>query len=130
MAHDIEDFKKFFPSEKNEKEFYEEFVSTAIRYMIICKKFKNKVMMVLTQQMMVESLRLFAKKLNLLEKFLKMITILNFTFDHEKQFYKINYTIESIDRVTSHKSISDINFDDSADEKNDPEMKSRFVLRG
>lgn len=59
-----------------------------------------------------------------------MITILNFTFDHEKQFYKINYTIESIDRVTSHKSISEANFDDSTDEKNDPEMKSRFVLRG
>jgi hypothetical protein len=63
LAHEMEDFKKFFPTEKNEKEFYEDFVATAIRYMIICKKFKNKVMMVLTQYMMVESLRLFVKKL-------------------------------------------------------------------
>lgn len=59
-----------------------------------------------------------------------MITILNCTFDHEKQFFKINYSIESLEKVTSHKSITDASFDDSNDEKNDPEMKERFILRG
>jgi len=76
--------------------------------------------MVLTQYLMVESLKLFTKKIGYLEKYLKMISILNYTFDHEKQFYKINYTVENLDRITSHKSISEVNFDDSNDEKNDP----------
>jgi len=49
--------------------------------------------MVLTQYMMVESLKLFIQKINLLEKYLKMISILNYTFDQEKQFYKINYSV-------------------------------------
>ncbi len=87
-------------------------------------------MMVLTQYMMVEALKLFKNKLGLLEKYLKMVSILNCTFDHEKQFYKINYSVETVDRIISHKSIIDVNFDDSNDEKNDPEMKERFVLRG
>ena len=71
--------------------------------------------MVLTQQMMVEALKLFIKKFDHLEKFLKMINILNCTFDHDKQFYKINYSVETVERITSYKSISDINFDDSND---------------
>lgn len=61
--------------------------------MVICKRFKNKVMMVLTQYMMVEALKLFKNKLDLLEKYLKMTNILNCTFDHEKQFYKLNYAV-------------------------------------
>lgn len=32
--------------------------------------------------------------------------------------------------MTTYKSIVDVNFDDSNDEKNDPEMKERFILRG
>lgn len=79
---------------------------------------------------MAEALKLFKNKFDLLEKYLKMINILNCTFDHEKQFYKINYSVEAVDRLTSHKSISDINFDDSNDEKNDPEVSQRFILRG
>jgi|JI61114C2RNA_FD_contig_31_4645548_length_756_multi_2_in_0_out_0_1 hypothetical protein len=59
-----------------------------------------------------------------------MINILNFTFDHDKQFYKINYSVETVERIISYKSISDVNFDDSNDEKNDPEIKERFILRG
>jgi len=44
-----------------------------------------------------------------------MINILNCTFDHDKQFYKINYSVETVERITSYKSISDVNFDDSND---------------
>lgn len=44
-----------------------------------------------------------------------MVSILNCTFDHDKQFYKINYTVESVDRMTTYKSIVDVNFDDSND---------------
>ena len=62
--------------------------------MIICRKFRNKVMMVLTQYIMIEALNLFNNKYVSLEKYPKMINILGFTFDHEKQFYKLNYTIE------------------------------------
>ncbi len=50
--------------------------------MIICRKFRNKVMMVLTQYIMLESLNLFKNKYPLLEKYPKMINILGFTFDH------------------------------------------------
>ncbi len=78
---------------------------------------------------MVEALKLFKNKLDLLEKYIKMTNILNCTFDHEKQFYKLNFAVESIERINSHKSITEANFDDSSDEKNDPEMKERFVLR-
>lgn len=59
-----------------------------------------------------------------------MISILNYTFDHEKQFYKINYSVENVDRINSHKSISEANFDDLNDLKNDPDMNHRFLLRG
>lgn len=37
-------------------------MATAIRYMIICRRFKHLVMMVLTQQMIVEGLKLYSKK--------------------------------------------------------------------
>lgn len=64
--------------------------------MVICRKFRNKVMMVLTQYIMVESINLFKKRLDLLEKYLKMINILNYTFDSDKQFFKLNYPVEAI----------------------------------
>ncbi len=53
-------------------------------------------MMVLTQYIMVESINLFKKRLDLLEKYLKMINILNYTFDSDKQFFKLNYPVEAI----------------------------------
>ena len=34
-----------------------------------------------------------------------MISILNYTFDHEKQFYKINYSVENVDRITFYLNI-------------------------
>ena len=49
-------------------------------------------MMALTQQMMVEALRIFVKYFDQLEKYPKMVSILKQTFDIEKQFYKLNYT--------------------------------------
>jgi hypothetical protein len=33
------------------------------------------------------------------------------------------------DRITSHKSISEVSFDDSNDEKNDPDITQRFMYR-
>ena len=48
--------------------------------------------MVLTQQIMVESLRIFVKYFSYIEKYPKMVSILKQTFDIEKQFYKLNYT--------------------------------------
>lgn len=48
-------------------------------------------MMVLTQQIMVEALRIFVKYFDHLEKYPKMVSILKQTFDIEKQFYKLNY---------------------------------------
>lgn len=62
--------------------------------MIICKKFKNKVMMVLTQQIMVESLKFYVKNFDTLEKYPKMSTILKNCFESDKQFYKLNYINE------------------------------------
>ena len=34
-----------------------------------------------------------------------------------------------MNNISSHKSISEVNFDDSNDSENDPEMKNRFVYR-
>jgi len=49
-------------------------------------------MMVFTQQMMVEGLRLFMRYFDQLEKYPRMTFILKHTFDFEKQFFKINYS--------------------------------------
>lgn len=59
--------------------------------MIICRKFKNLVMMVLTQQMIVEGLRVFSIKFDLLDKFPRMNSILKNCLEPDKQFYKLNY---------------------------------------
>lgn len=59
--------------------------------MILCRKFKMKSMLILTELMMVESLKLFAKYLPQLEKYPKMPLILKHVFDIEKQFFKFNY---------------------------------------
>jgi hypothetical protein len=55
--------------------------------------------MVLTQQIIVEALKLFMKYLPQIEKFPKMTTILRNVFDFEKQFYRINYTNEYLHMV-------------------------------
>lgn len=94
LAVNLPDLSPMLGSEKLEKYFLEDFVYTAIRYMILCRKFKLKEMMVLTQQMMVEALRLFTKFFNQLEKYPKMFHILKYVFDLEKQFYKLNYINE------------------------------------
>ena len=59
--------------------------------MIICRRFQNLVMMVLTQQMMVEALTLYAKRFDLLDKFPKTNSILKNTLEYDKQFFKLNY---------------------------------------
>ena len=51
-------------------------------------------MMVLTQQMIVEGLRLYAHRFELLDKFPKTSSILRNTLEFDKQFYKLNYTNE------------------------------------
>ena len=43
------------------KYFLEDFVHTAVRYMVLCKKFKMLEMMVMTQQIMIEAIKLFMK---------------------------------------------------------------------
>lgn len=60
--------------------------------MELCRTFKLLDMMIYTQQMMVEALRLFARFFEQLEKYPRMTLILKHTFDIEKQFFKINYT--------------------------------------
>ena len=62
--------------------------------MVLCKKFKMIEMMAMTQQMMVESLKLFMKYFKELEKYPKMTLILKHVFDIEKPFYKLNYVNE------------------------------------
>ena len=91
LCHEDEEVSKYFVSEKAQKWFYEEFISTAIRYMIICRRFQNLIMMVLTQQMMVQSLILYSKRFDILDKFPKTNSILKIVFEYEKQFYKLNY---------------------------------------
>lgn len=66
-------------------------MATAIRYMIICRRFKHLVMMVLTQQMIVEGLKLYSKKFELLDKFPRMTSIIRTSLEFDKQFYKLNY---------------------------------------
>ena len=78
-------------NERAEKFFLEDFISYAIKDMILCKRFKHKIMMILTQQLMVEALRVFLKYFPAIEKYPKMTSILRFVFDHEKQFYRLNY---------------------------------------
>ena len=81
-------------NEKAEKFFLEEFISYSIKNLIECKRFKHKIMMILTQQLMIESLRVFIKHFPTIEKHPKMTSILRFVFDHEKQFYRLNYVNE------------------------------------
>ena len=59
--------------------------------MIICRRFQNLVLMVLTQQMMVEALVLYSKRFDILDKFPKSNSILKIVFEYDKQFYKLNY---------------------------------------
>ena len=59
--------------------------------MIICRRFQNLIMMVLTQQMMVESLITYSKRFDILDKYPKTNSILKIVFEYEKQFYKLNY---------------------------------------
>lgn len=59
--------------------------------MIICRRFQNLIMMVLTQQMMVEALVLYSKRFDLLDKYPKANSILRIVFEYDKQFYKLNY---------------------------------------
>jgi hypothetical protein len=91
LAHESPGAERFFVNEKAQKWFYEEFISTAIRYMIICRRFHNLVMMVLTQQIMVEALKLYSKLFDLLDKYPKSTSILKIVFEFDKQFYKLNY---------------------------------------
>ena len=60
--------------------------------MIICRRFKNLVMMVLTQQMIVEGLRLYSHRFHLLDKFPKTSSIIRNALEYDKQFFKLNYT--------------------------------------
>jgi len=78
-------------NEKDHKYFLEEFVATSIRNMILCKRFRNKIVMVYTQQIMLEALIVFKKFLPMIEKYPNMTCILKITFDYEKQFYRVNY---------------------------------------
>lgn len=59
--------------------------------MIICRRFQNLVMMVLTQQMMIEGLNLYSKKFDFLDKYPKTTSILKIVFEYDKQFYRLNY---------------------------------------
>lgn len=72
----------------------EEFVATSIRYMIICRRFKHVVLMVLTQQMIVEGLKLYSHKFDQLDRFPKLTSILRTSLEFDKQFYKLNYINE------------------------------------
>jgi len=63
----------------------------AIRYMIICKRFKHLVLMVLTQQIMKEALRLYALKFDQMDRYPKLNSILRNALEFEKQFFKLNY---------------------------------------
>lgn len=76
LTHETNEPSKYFANERSEKWFYEEFIGTAIRYMIICRRFQNLVMMVLTQQMMVEALVLYSKRFEILDKYPKTNSIL------------------------------------------------------
>lgn len=84
--------EEIFENEKTHKFFIEEFVFTAIKYMELCRTFKLLDMMIYTQQMMAEALKLFMRYFDQLEKYPRMTLILKHTFDFEKQFFKINYT--------------------------------------
>jgi hypothetical protein len=59
--------------------------------MVICRKFKHLVLMVLTQQMIVEGLKLYSKKFDLLDRYPRMSSILKTSLEYDKQFYKLNY---------------------------------------
>lgn len=95
LANDEPNFSRLFAGEKCEKWFYEEFVPIAIRYMVMCKRFTHLVMMVLTQQLMVEALRIYAKIFDHLDKYPKANAILRNVFEFEKQFFKVNYVCET-----------------------------------
>lgn len=60
--------------------------------MELCRTFKLLDMMIYTQQMMVEGLRLFMRYFDQLEKYPRMTLILKHIFDIEKHFFKHNYT--------------------------------------
>lgn len=60
--------------------------------MELCRSFKLLEMMVYTQQLMAEALRLFMRFFDQLEKYPRMTLILKHTFDFEKQFFKVNYS--------------------------------------
>lgn len=47
--------------------------------------------MVLTQQMIIEALRLFSKKFDILDKYPRTNSILKNCLEFDKQFYKLNY---------------------------------------
>lgn len=81
-----------FENEKTQKFFIEDFIYTAIKYMELCRQFKMLEMMIYTQQMMIEGLRVFNKYFDQLEKYPRMTLILKHTFDYEKPFFKTNYT--------------------------------------
>ena len=66
-------------------------MATAIRYMIICRRFKHAVLMALTQQMIVEGLKLYSHRFDQLDKFPRMTSILKTSLEYDKQFYKLNY---------------------------------------
>jgi hypothetical protein len=59
--------------------------------MIICRRFKHVVLMALTQQMIVEGLKLYSHKYDQLDKFPRMTSILRTSLEFDKQFYKLNY---------------------------------------
>jgi hypothetical protein len=73
-------YLQIFENEKTGKFFIEEFIYTCIKYMILCKSFKLIEMMIYTQQMMVEGLRVFARFFDQLEKFPRMTLILKQCF--------------------------------------------------
>lgn len=47
--------------------------------------------MALTQQMIVEGLRLYSQRFDQLDKFPRMTSILKTSLEFDKQFYKLNY---------------------------------------
>lgn len=61
MVAELPSCEEMFENEKTQKFFIEEFVFTAIKYMELCRTFKMLEMMIYTQQMMVEGLRLFMR---------------------------------------------------------------------
>ena len=50
--------------------------------------------MALTQQIVIEALRYFVGHFHLLEKYPKMCNIVKWAFDHDKNFFKVNYINE------------------------------------